>query len=194
MSLKAKDVAAFSRHIAQVKPYYDDYASLLPEAESKWMVIGLNLLGLLAQNRIAEFHTELELIPQSVIQGTPSIAFLVELEQWLMEGSYNKVLKAAKTATDPNFALFMGMLTDMLRDKIMDCSQAAYEVMPAKDACKLLLLSDEPELKQYAEKRGWVLRDGLVEFNQDKGEEMSIPALKVIGQTVSYATEMERIV
>lgn len=111
-----------------------------------------------------------------------------------MEGSYSKVLKASKTATDPGFEFFMGMLTDMLRDKIMDCSQTAYETMPAADACRLLLLSNEQELKEYADKRSWVLRDGLVDFNQDKGEAMSIPSLKVIGQTVGYATEMERIV
>lgn len=35
---------------------------------------GLNLLHLLADNRIAEFHTELELIPQQVCSSEPKAA------------------------------------------------------------------------------------------------------------------------
>ncbi len=43
---------------------------LLPPAPQEWMFAGLNLLRLLVANRIAEFHTELELIPEEVsIQG-----------------------------------------------------------------------------------------------------------------------------
>jgi 26S proteasome regulatory subunit N12 len=40
--------------------------SLLPPSEAELLVTGLNLLRLLVQNRIAEFHTELELLPQQV--------------------------------------------------------------------------------------------------------------------------------
>jgi 26S proteasome regulatory subunit N12 len=51
---------------------------------------GLNLLRLLVQNRIAEFHTELELVGPEA-QQAPSVRQPVQLEQWLMEGAYNKV-------------------------------------------------------------------------------------------------------
>lgn len=37
-----------------------------PQAPQEWVFAGLNLLRLLLANRIAEFHTELELIPEQV--------------------------------------------------------------------------------------------------------------------------------
>lgn len=40
----------------------------LPESSFKYQLLGLNLLCLLAQNRVAEFHTELELLPPKEIQ------------------------------------------------------------------------------------------------------------------------------
>lgn len=45
------------------------YSTLLPPSSEELSVQGLNLLRLLVQNRIAEFHTELELIPPEVSQG-----------------------------------------------------------------------------------------------------------------------------
>jgi hypothetical protein len=38
-----------------------------------------------------EFHTELELLPASALLNNPYIAKSVKLEQFIMEGSYNKV-------------------------------------------------------------------------------------------------------
>lgn len=40
--------------------------SLLPPSPQEYHLVGLNLLRLLVENRIAEFHTELELIPDQV--------------------------------------------------------------------------------------------------------------------------------
>ena len=37
--------------------------SLLPPSKAEALTTGLNLMRLLVQNRIAEFHTELELLP-----------------------------------------------------------------------------------------------------------------------------------
>ena len=42
---------------------------LLAPSKQQSLIIGLNLLRLLVQNRIAEFHTELELIPDEVESG-----------------------------------------------------------------------------------------------------------------------------
>lgn len=57
----------------------------------KYELLGLNLLWLLTQNRVAEFHTELELLSPNDIQNNVFIHYPVSLEQHLMEGSYNKV-------------------------------------------------------------------------------------------------------
>ena len=42
------------------------FRSLMPPSQQEDILTGLNLLRLLVQNRIAEFHTELELIPPQV--------------------------------------------------------------------------------------------------------------------------------
>lgn len=54
-------------------------------------LLGLNLLFLLSQNRVAEFHIELELLPVDKILNNVYIKHPVSLEQYIMEGSYNKV-------------------------------------------------------------------------------------------------------
>jgi hypothetical protein len=56
----------------QCKSSYEDNASglvcrsLLPPSPQEYPMTGLNLMRLLVENRIAEFHTELELIPDEV--------------------------------------------------------------------------------------------------------------------------------
>lgn len=64
----------------------------LPESANQYHLLGLNLLFLLSQNRVAEFHTELELLPYDIVQTNTYIRHPVALEQYLMEGSYNKVV------------------------------------------------------------------------------------------------------
>ena len=41
---------------------------------------------------MAEFHTELERLPAKEVQNNVYIKHPVSLEQYIMEGSYNKVL------------------------------------------------------------------------------------------------------
>ena len=65
VSAQSEDIEGFERHFAVVKSCYTDYAGVLPQSEKQYELQGLNLLCLLAQSKIAEFHTELELIPVS---------------------------------------------------------------------------------------------------------------------------------
>jgi len=66
----------------------------LQDSTYKCELLGLNLLCLLSQNRVAEFHTELELFayPDVHILENVYIKHAVSLEQYLMEGRYNKVV------------------------------------------------------------------------------------------------------
>lgn len=57
-------------------------------------MLGMNLLKLLSQNRIMDFHIELELFVHSNTEkalNDPYIKKAVEIEQYLTEGRYNKV-------------------------------------------------------------------------------------------------------
>lgn len=68
--------------------------SEIGESANKYQLLGLNLLFLLSQNRVSEFHTELELLPQEIIQTNEFIRHPLALEQYFMEGCYNKIFRA----------------------------------------------------------------------------------------------------
>lgn len=58
-SIETQRVDSFERYLSQLKVYYFDYSDIaeLPESANKYQLLGLNLLRLLSQNRLAEFHT-----------------------------------------------------------------------------------------------------------------------------------------
>lgn len=58
-SIETQRVDSFERYLSQLKVYYFDYQDIpgLPESANKYQLLGLNLLRLLSQNRLAEFHT-----------------------------------------------------------------------------------------------------------------------------------------
>lgn len=70
------------------------YSSMSKESPYMYEMLGMNLLKLLSQNRIMEFHLELELFVHSNTDkalNDPYIKKAVEMEQYLTEGRYNKV-------------------------------------------------------------------------------------------------------
>lgn len=86
----------------------------IPSSPQENLILGLNLLRLLVQNRIAEFHTELELLSSATLED-PCIKHAVELEQSFMEGAYNRVLSARQTAPDATYVYFMDLLAKTIR-------------------------------------------------------------------------------
>ena len=79
-----------------------------------------------------------------------------QLEQHIMEGSYNKVLSAKQ---DGQYAkegmFFMDMLVDTVRDEIAECSEKAYTSIKLADLQALLMLGSEAELREFAETVPW---------------------------------------
>ncbi|KAL1522543.1 hypothetical protein AB1Y20_017529 [Prymnesium parvum] len=195
LSIKMMDIPAFERYVAQLKIYYTDCASILPESQKQHPILGLNLLRLLAQNRIAEFHTELELIPIATQLSNVYIKFPAQLEQHIMEGSYNKVLSAKQEGVYSHEGMyFMDMLVDTVREEIAECSEKAYGSIAASDLQSLLMLSTADELVEYAENRGWVISNGSVSFGKQEETLLQLPSSQLIRETLSYAKELERIV
>lgn len=86
----------------------------LPPSPQEYPTLGLNLLRLLVQNRIAEFHTELELLSSTALEN-PCIKHAVELEQSFMEGAYNRVLSARQTVPHDTYVYFMDLLAKTVR-------------------------------------------------------------------------------
>lgn len=66
ISVQMHDQQAFERNNQQLRQHYMDSRKALPPSPNEAVLMGLNLLRLLVQNLIAEFHTELEVIPPEV--------------------------------------------------------------------------------------------------------------------------------
>ncbi|XWS42907.1 hypothetical protein CRYUN_Cryun16bG0054700 [Craigia yunnanensis] len=197
LSVKIEDQDAFERDFFQLKPYYTDAGSRLPPSPQEHPILGLNLLRLLVQNRIAEFHTELELLSATALEN-PCIKHAVELEQSFMEGAYNRVLSARQTAPHETYVYFMDLLAKTVRDEIAGCSEKAYDYLSINDAQQMLLFSSDQELLEYIKEEHpeWEVKNGFVFFQKAKESApcKEIPSLQLINQTLSYARELERIV
>lgn len=197
LSVKVEDQDAFERDFFQLKPYYTDAGKRLPTSPNEYMILGLNLLRLLVQNRIAEFHTELELLSSTALEN-PCIKHAVELEQSFMEGAYNRVLSAKQNVPNETYGYFMDLLAKTVRDEIAGCSEKAYDYLSIKDARQMLLFTSDQELLEYVKEEHpeWEMKDGFVFFQKAKDSApcKEIPSLQLINQTLSYARELERIV
>ncbi|XP_068257108.1 26S proteasome non-ATPase regulatory subunit 8 [Nyctibius grandis] len=183
--------------MAQLKCYYFDYKEELPESAYKHQLLGLNLLFLLSQNRVAEFHTELERLPAKEIQSNVYIKHPVSLEQYLMEGSYNKVFLAKGNIPAESYTFFIDILLDTIRDEIAGCIEKAYEQILFAEATRILFFPTAKKMTDYAKKRGWVLApNNYYSFSsrQHKPEEATIPSTELATQVIEYARQLEMIV
>jgi 26S proteasome regulatory subunit N12 len=95
--------------------YSYTYSAQLPPSKREYPIRGLNLIRLLTQNRIADFHTTLESLPAEIISENPFIRHPVNLERWLMEGSYSKVWNAREEAPAEEYKIFIDSLMGTIR-------------------------------------------------------------------------------
>lgn len=161
-----------------------------------YQLLGLNLLFLLSQNRVAEFHTELELLPGDIIQSNKFIRQPLILEQYLMEGSYNKIFQTKGKVPAQSYNFFMDILIETVRDEIAACLERAYEKISMAEGAKRLNLKNESEFKEFATKKKWKLgKDNFYHFASEtpKAKE-PIPSLELAEQAIFYARELEMIV
>jgi 26S proteasome regulatory subunit N12 len=114
-SIRTRDIPSFDRFFSQLQTYYTDYTTVLPPSPRQFPLQGLNLIRLLTQNRIADFHTTLEGLPADIPQDNPFIRHPVNLERWMMEGSYSKVWNARSEAPAEEYKLFVESLMGTIR-------------------------------------------------------------------------------
>ncbi|CAB4064837.1 PSMD8 [Lepeophtheirus salmonis] len=194
--VETKDIPSFERYMAQLKTYYSDYPDL-PESSLKYELLGLNLLRLLSQNRLAEFHIELELLLSiEAILNNPYISNPVALEQYIMEGTYNKILVMKDNVPSPRHAYFIDLLLITIRNEIGSCLEKAYEKISAPECAKMLYLNDKA-MDGFVKERGWSIQpDQFVYFQatDKKTHEAEVPTLELAKMAITYAKEMEQIV
>ncbi|KAI9800223.1 MAG: hypothetical protein M1825_004207 [Sarcosagium campestre] len=241
VSIRLRDYPAFTRYYSQLLSFYDlppDVLSTNGSERSK--VTGLHLLLLLSQGDYAEFHTVLERLEVEAAAASSSsssntkisgkaveqdvfIRYPVNLEEWLMEGKYDKVWEATKSASVPSeeYGVFSEVLIHTIRSEIASCSERAYPSLPVASAASLLFLESEGAVAAFAESRGWLLKDARIYFpgvtagtgagtatpllpGQAAGsarlvtgggaDEVGVASGTVIENAIGYARELETIV
>lgn len=200
-SLRVKDMPAFERYYAQLKPFYQN-ASLAP-SQRMFTILGLNLLRLLAQNKIADFHTSLEELGLEQLNNI-YIKHPIHVEQCLMEGSYNKVWNSRANVPAQEYLFFIDILMSTIRyaksfkyrNEIASCCEKTYESLMIPDAATLLYFKNAEEILKFAHERQWVINtsDNKIYFDTEAQEAVDIPAEKMIRLALGYARELERIV
>jgi 26S proteasome regulatory subunit N12 len=191
LSVSDGDLDAFARNMAQLQPLYESGVSTPRKAH----ITGLNLMHLLVDNRLAEFHSQLELLTDAEASD-PLASFPIALERKLMVGIYDEVGQIP----DASYQLFMDHLLQTVRDSIADCMEVAYQELPLEDAAKLMKFNSKEELLEYvpAERADWMMEPGDDKLTFAPPPSLhaasDIPSMDWIQQSLTYATEMERII
>lgn len=198
-ALRAGDNANLHRYLAQLRPYYSDFGPPVSSSTLRGALTGLNLLALLADNALSDFHSELELVSSELIADV-HVTFALRIERALAVGAYDDVLSAARAPPSPLFAPLLTALVSTARAQIAECAEAAYTSLSASAARDLLLLSSDAEAMQFFNERGWVLQQERIVFartsagGEREAKREGLPALRLVSETLGMATELDRIV
>lgn len=206
LAVKCEDKDAFQRYLATLRPYYTgSFGPLVSESAFKSPIVGLHLLFLLVENQLAEFHSELELLSEQQ-QSDPAISFCTQLDRHLMIGSYDQVMQAAAAPPVEYYSFFLTSLLETVRLNICECVLAAYHSLTPQAAMQILMFPSQEDTLEFFNDHYPELQvtaatetiDFRLQQSQQAGgggnKSDEVPSLKLIHQTLSYATELERIV
>lgn len=105
---------------------------------------------------------------------------------------------AGSNVPDPSYSFFMDNLLETVRDSIADCVEVSYKSMKLDDAAKMMKFESNDELRECIQGRreDWIVEGDSLTFQPPPMESkaVDIPSMNLISQTISYATELERIV
>jgi len=117
---------------------------------------------------------------------------------FVAECFFFKVLAAAANPPVPQYSFFLNSLLETVRLNVGECLVASYNHLKISSATKVLMFSNDEDTKVFIQSNypEWRIEGDTVSFGTEtkvtKSEE--IQSMKLIAQTLSYATELERIV
>ena len=196
LSVAAKDIKQLERHLVLLRPFNFEYRREIGDSAMRSELIALELLALLVDSRAAEFHSLLEMVPMAERENK-FVTFVVGLEQYLMEGSYNKVQAARKHAPSKTYSWLLEVLEGTVREEIASCIESAYPTIAVASAQKLLGLASPKAVDDFAAmKDTWVIEAGTITFKGEPAKDLAdqIPSHQLIKENLNYAHELERIV
>jgi len=199
-----RDKQAFQSAMTQLKMYYRDVGKLTNaaalESPMKHELLGLNLMCLLSENKLPEFHMELERIRPKVDFDNVYISTPVQLEQYLMEGTYNKIFLSKSNVPSPHYTYFIEILLDTVRDEIANCISKGYDRLDSSEAARMLLFDGKTASQDavtYAKKKNWSVDKAGFVFNPNKGRKVddnTVDSDRLVQNHIFYAKQLEMIV
>lgn len=204
VSVHTQDSVSFQRYVSQLKPYYAADPEAAARSELRPTILGLYLLYLVVENKLSEFHSEIELLSEADM-GSREVAFAVGLEQNLMVGTYDEVLKAKEDMPSPeHFSFFISRLLDTVRETIAECAQLSYASLSIEAARDMMMFDTTEDLTAFLSKSRaahsglveWRISDDRIFFDEKAAGEQreKIPSLTLLEENLAYASELERIV
>ena len=70
------------------------------------------------------------------VQQSPQIAHVIQLEQWMMEGAYNKVLDAVASPADAFYSSYLSQLQDTVRRAWLFCASCRVSGTSQHACCR----------------------------------------------------------
>jgi len=193
-SLFVNDERGFERYYSQLKAYYfDSVGHNVPKSENKYSIVGAYFLFLLAENRIAEFHTELERLSDDMVEN-PFIQYSIQLEQSKMEGSYNKIMNSVPCPAE-YYNRFKLKLVNTSRHDIADSLEKAYGTLKLTETMSQLLFHESKCFEEFVNERHWRIEGDRIFFGDGaKGQLAKLDSFGLMSQNLAYAVELERII
>ena len=142
LSVEKKDIEEFERNICILRSFYDEFDSLIGKSQRKNAILGLYLLYLLAYNKISQYHTEIELIPQEDIESNIYIKVPVSLETYFVQGSYQKILQQQHNVPQVAYNFFIEKFVDAIRYEIARSAERSYESLRLRDMQTMFMIQD----------------------------------------------------
>eukprot|EP01061_Rhynchopus_euleeides_P038121 TRINITY_DN65540_c0_g1_i1.p1 TRINITY_DN65540_c0_g1~~TRINITY_DN65540_c0_g1_i1.p1 ORF type:complete len:276 (+),score=119.00 TRINITY_DN65540_c0_g1_i1:132-959(+) len=197
----AKDMGAFERHFEILRTYYTDFEDE-PASERRLLILGLHLLRLLATNETRMFHMEMERITV-VDQDSMYIRDVIQLERYLMEGSYLKMLTARKKAPSAHYEPLMEMLLETVRREVFKCAMRSYDSLSVDGARRLLMFDKMDDVLAFIDEErkkldddnasAWNLRGDTFHFSDNEQHGDTLPFTTLIQNQLHYSHELQRI-
>ena len=114
-----------------------------------------------------------------------------------MVGSYAEVMAEVAHPPFDSYSFFLKSLLETVRLNIGECISAAYRSVTVAGAREILMFNSVEETKEFIKEYHpeWHLDGDTIHVQGQKGSKSDeIPSMRLISQTLSYATEIERIV
>ena len=211
LSLAEGDLDAFSRHMTLLMSQYMSSSLSTVSSPRKHHILGLHLMHLLVEHRLAEFHSVLEVISEQDASTSPFLSFPIGLERQLMVGMYDEIFQ--NPIPHASYQFFVDhYLQQTVRDSIADGMEVAYQSLSLTEAAKMMKFDTVDQLKEYIQeyRDDWIIEEDDSAAQGDMVTDATqkitfspvettlnatdIAANDWIQQSLQYAAEMERIV